>query len=641
MKNILSNQWEILNQIYEKQEKKCAKGLAYIILKSNLYNLNCNDEQIKKITNIYKMLFDFEEINSIDNIILDEIINPINKDIIGEIYEKHNHSNGTRKPLGQFYSPQNVVDYMVKNLNLDITSLNKKFIDIACGSGIFLIKAAEHLTQISKEGGISELKIINKITSNFFGLDINPASVLITKLNMFNFLILEFNIDSIIKAYPFNFNIYETNSIDVENNLTTNISSEAIKIKNKLPPYDHGFDYILGNPPYLEAKKMPKSTKELCRENFPDVMFGAFDIYIAFIAQCNNLIKKDGIISLILPNKFTVAKYAKKMREHILDNFKIIEITDLSEMDIFRKADVYPIIFTYKNSKPKSEHKTVTRMSINNFKELFSNKKRSSILQSIYKKIGSRTTFFYLPDKVNIDKKLINIFNKGEPISKYLKFRSTVSFHQKGLREKYVKQKFDGNPEVIKKYLGGVSYARKNEVTKYNIKWKEYYINYDQKELKSIKNPLPPLSIFERKKIIFCQHSKEINATYDPLGEWVTKDVFPIAFSKPSLDKSNYSLKYFTGLLNSDLYSFIYGIIYKGIQISDGYYHYLPTWMKVLPIIKPEKDIIQKIENIVDNALQTNDKDLINRYNSKINKLVYKAYNINEKQIEFIKKFNR
>ena len=94
------------------------------------------------------------------------------------------------------------------------------------------------------------------------------------------------------------------------------------------------FDYILGNPPYLEAKRMPAETKENCRASWPELK-GAFDLYVPFILQCNRLVAKNGKVCLILPDKFTVAKYGIGIREKLLDDFSLIELADLSGMDVF------------------------------------------------------------------------------------------------------------------------------------------------------------------------------------------------------------------------------------------------------------------------------------------------------------------
>ncbi|MGP4076301.1 Eco57I restriction-modification methylase domain-containing protein [Halobacillus sp. K22] len=645
---LLSKHWDhtfeqndALNPV--NKELKLSIGIGRSILINNLKAISLNDNEQKEIINIYDQIF---EASSDDIYPLDtqEVIDPIKFDVIGRVYESHIHNNGTRKSTGQFYSPTEAVNYIVRGLSLEKEKVldSKNFIDIACGTGVFLIGALKEYKSALELRGVPERKIIKLCLDNIYGLDINPVSCMITKINIFNYIVLNFKTQSVINVDYYHFNIYNTDSLENRSDIFsagTNLSV-ADKIKQRSDEFVEGFDYILGNPPYLEAKTMPKELKEICRANYKDDMFGAFDLYMAFLAQCNRLVSKEGIISLILPNKFTVAKYAKKFRGKLLSDYKLLELVDLSEMDIFNKAGVYPIIFSYQNSKAEEEHKLKTKMSVTNYIELFDDTFNTHVPQTLYEKIGEMNTFFCLPrDKSgDFEAFFVDLFNRHETLSSYLEFRSTVSFHKKGLREQFVKHSFE-NEKVegkIKKYLGGLSYSKKNEVSRYSIDWNGFYINYDNSYLKSIGNSLPPIENFERPKIIFCQHAKEIAATFDESGEWVSKDVFPIAYAKDQLIESKLSIKYFTGLLNSILYSFIYGIVYKGIQISSGYYHYLPTWMKVMPIIIPSGDEIVQVEKLVDQAvLEPNNQTIVDKINEKI----FDIYKINKEQRKIMYSF--
>lgn len=639
-----------LEYMFQIEQNKCRKpytseifiSLGKSVLINNMNVLDFNEDTQRAILKKYEAIFGTTSVNEVLLLNLNKTINPAEYDVFGRIYEAHIHNNGTRKISGQFYSPIQVVSYIVRKLNLDNVEklIEKRFIDIACGTGVFLLFVFKEYSRVLRKKGLPEEDIIKAALKNIYGLDINQVSCIITKINLFIFSVLEFSPESILNVNDFDFNIYNTNSI--ENRLDIFESANAAidyQIKQRLGIFETGFDYIIGNPPYLEAKKMPKDLKEVCKANYKDNIFGAFDLYIAFISQCNRLVADNGIISLILPNKFTVAKYAKKIREKLLNHYTLLDIVDLSEMDIFSKVDVYPIVLTYKNALPSEDHKVNTKMSVKNYMDLFNEDNTTYVSQKLYKQIGEMHTYFCLPKKGNFEEFFVNLFTNHEKIGKFLEFRSTVSFHKKGLREKYVRQAFDNvsDKHNIKKYLGGLSYSKRNEVGRFKIDWNEFYINYDNEELKSIGNPLPTIEIFERTKIIFCQHSKEITATYDELGEWVTKDVFPIAFAKDEIYKTDLSVKYLTGVLNSKLYSFIYGIIYKGIQIAQGYYHYLPTWISVLPVIVPPTEEIKEIERLVDEAMSNpNHIDLIME---KIDDKIFDIYSVNDEQREVIYSF--
>jgi hypothetical protein len=257
--------------------------------------------------------------------------------------------------------------------------------------------------------------------------------------------------------------------------------------------------------------------------------------------------------------------------------------------------------------------------------------------QDLYRSVGHNRTFFCLPEKGDIASLLKRIFGQGKPIGRYVTFRSAVSFHKKGLREQFVRQSFDGGTGPFLKYLGGRSYAKRNEVDLFRLRWEGYYINYDQARLKEHDNVLPPLSNFTQEKIVLCQHAPRIIAAYDGNGEYVAKDVYPIGIAGPGLDGSPLSLKYFTVLLNSELMSFVYGIVYKGIQIGGGYYHYLPTWLDILPVVVPERHHIHKVERLADEMVQEGDRTARLRSMRQADEIVYRAYGISEEQRSIIR----
>ena len=150
---------------------------------------------------------------------------------------------------------------------------------------------------------------------------------------------------------------------------------------------------------------------------------------------------------------------------------------------------------------------------------------------------------------------------------------------------------------------------------------------------------LPPLSNFAQEKIVLCQHAPRITAAYDGSGEFVTKDVYPDRHrGARACAESPLSLKYFTALLNSELMSFVYGTVYKGIQIGGGYYHYLPTWMDILPVIVPGEAEIKKTEGLVVRMLKTDSRAVKLRLMRDVDEIVYRAYGVSDDQRAIIER---
>ncbi|MEE8167778.1 MAG: N-6 DNA methylase, partial [Candidatus Hydrothermarchaeales archaeon] len=132
----------------------------------------------------------------------------VDRDILGNLYEKYLPS-GERKKLGEFYTPVEVIDYILTAVGYtyshDIET--KDLLDPACGSGGFLVRATRRLIskylmkfgkadkrelrdpkkwkEIVERLSPDEAKIIlEAITEHIYGLDINPFACHIAEMNM-------------------------------------------------------------------------------------------------------------------------------------------------------------------------------------------------------------------------------------------------------------------------------------------------------------------------------------------------------------------------------------------------------------------------------------------------------------------------
>ncbi len=609
--------------------------LGFAIVKNNLA-LRCPDFPPEALQPQYEQMIG-ARIEGRFVLDLNEPVDPCRLDLLGRSYERMAHANGTRKKAGEFFTPPFIVDYMVGLLGLegDAGLRDRKFIDIACGPGAFLVAGVREVTRSLSGQGMGATEVLRRATGNFYGLDISHAACDICKINVYTVLLNELGPYALLQAGKVRPNIYQTNAID---HGKTSDDPEAFRIKRRQGKYRAGFDYILGNPPYLEAKKMPAAVKEACRERWPEIA-GAFDLYVPFILQCNRLLAEGGKVSLILPDKFAVAGYARSLRERLLRDFSLVEMADLSGMDVFAKAMVYPIVLSYEKRRPASGHQIRTRSSVISPAGLAPEGRSAMVPQDLYRSVGHNCTLFGLPGGGDVAGMLRRLFDDAVPLGDYVLFRSTVSFHVKGIREQFIRRAFDRKAKgPVLKYLGGRSYAKRNEVGLFRFRWEGYHINYDREALKELNNALPPLSNFTQEKIVLCQHAPRITAAYDAAGEFVTKDVYPIGFAAPGLARSGLSLKYLAALLNSELMSFVYGTIYKGIQVGGGYYHYLPTWIDVLPVIAPATRDVRRVERLADAMMATAADASRFRIADDVDEIVYRAYDIGDAQRANIRK---
>ena len=600
--------------------KKEAEKVYEHIFSSNIFDWFApSNLLLQNITNIFNK-YDFSQID---------------RDIIGKLYEQF-ISREERKRLGQFYTPEPIIDYILDQTGYINNIEDKKIIDTACGSGGFITRAANRL--IDKLKNYKDKKfIIGKVINNVYGLEINPFACYLAETNILIQLL-----DLTVQAKHENpgykvprIKIFQTNTIQSISLLDTDHQEEIENIKNKTGHLASGFDFVVGNPPYLEAKKMDKKTKKFCMETCPEVARGAFDLFVCFIDKGLKLLGEGGKFGYIIPNKFLIANYAKNMRAEILNNFSIKEIIDVSECEIFENVSVYPIILIIDKKKPINNTIKTAEKIINTQELLDKNFVVSEISQDIYKR--DDLVFFTLPNGKKQNSLLVKLLRGPyQRLDNYLSIKWTISFHASGLRDKFL---FPEKPlsEFAKKLIGGKSFAGNNDINRYKLTWGEWWINYDEELAKKSRNQLPPKTLFEGEKLIICQNALRLRATYDN-ENFFCKDTFFTAKLKNNLTE-DFNLKFFLALLNSKLLHYYYANIYKGTHIAGGYLHYLIGYLSSLPIAKPTQKQQLDIVTLVEKILKTADVKKFNEIDQQIDGLIYKLYSLNKNEVSIIESF--
>lgn len=613
----------IANHQYNKKLKKDAQKIYSHIFRNNIFDwYSPNDFILQQITNSFNK-YDFSEID---------------RDVLGKLYEQF-ISLEERKKLGQFYTPEPVIDYILDQIDYTIKQniSNKKIIDISCGSGGFTTRAASRLITNLKNKKYKPEKIIESVINNIYGLDINPFACYLAETNiLLQCLDLIADIKKKNKNYSIpKINIFQTNTIESPNLLSVDL--QIVKeVKNKTGRFNQGFDFVVGNPPYLEAKKMDKSVKKLCAETCPDIAKGAFDLFVCFIDKGIKLLKTGGKFGYIIPNKFLIANYAKKMRLKILEQYSLKEIIDVSECKIFENVSVYPVILIAENKKPNNSTIIETAEKILNKQELKNhNFIKCKIKQNIYKR--DDFVFFILPADKKKNRLLLKLLSdQYKTLDNYLTIKWTISFHKAGLRNKFI---FNEKPKskFAKKLIGGKSFFGNQEIGRYKLNWKGWWIDYNQKLAKKHNNCLPSKNIFENEKIIICQNSLRLRAVYDE-KQYFCKDTFFAAYLNKK-NKEGFDLKFFLAILNSKLLHYYYGNIYKGTHIAGGYLHYLIGYLNSMPTAEPTKKQQFDIVVLVNKILKAKSEKEFAKIDDNLNNKIYQLYNINKEEVKIVENF--
>lgn len=517
------------------------------------------------------------------------------------------------RSLGVIYTPKLIVDHLVMNVfklyfedvfNLPKTSnitlllkllqqklynhstfktiyvkklKNIKVLDPACGSGRFLISVANIIYQFYKilNPELDEFQIkLNIVQDNLYGIEIEKAAYIVTKLRLISW---------IFSGSGTNYNLPTIN--------TTNINMEEINqmikefdIKFKLFNLDfllefesEKFDIIIGNPPYVENKKIKNSEfKKKLKKRFKSA-YRLYDLSILFIERALELMKEEeGYLSMITINKFLSADYGVHIRELLVNNTELKEISNISSLPVFSKTAVYPIIIILKNSLPKA-NTTVKIKTYEDISEINENihVKSQLLPQELMKKVPA----FVFPIFGQI--KLIDyLFSKYKTFAERIKDLKIIYRPYGFINWSRHLDNIDTNVNSEKDLL----LIGTGNIGKYFIKFdkqikiakKRFGISYFGYQNEFEKN----WQTLKNQKLIFREIAKELTWIYDP---GIYTNVTGLYFVNiPSFNQDNlYGL---LSIMNSKLMDKIFKTLFSSLHMAGGYLRFNGSFIKRLPL---------------------------------------------------------
>ncbi|MFX1497091.1 MAG: Eco57I restriction-modification methylase domain-containing protein [Promethearchaeota archaeon] len=291
-----------------------------------------NSENLQEINQLYNSILDSIRFNKC--IQLKENLTLI--DNLEKIFEK-NYVN--RKKEGVFYTQKEISGFIFSKalisllsnvlgplkitkfddlFSLDLKFLNRvkevlsniKICDPACGSGVFIISAAEILYDLMVKLNFKDdsyLKI--KILKNLYGFEINELALKLSKLKILRWL----NNDNLTLL-----------------NKSLSILDSNLNLKNSLIELQSAnFDIIIGNPPYGNILK-EVDKKVLKKEN---LFYN--DIYCAFLLKAINW--SDRIVAFLVPKSFLLRQGYIMFRNSLLSKSNLLKIYDIGP-NLFKAA---------------------------------------------------------------------------------------------------------------------------------------------------------------------------------------------------------------------------------------------------------------------------------------------------------------
>ncbi len=225
---------------------------------------------------------------------------------------------------GIVFTPKYISDYIASSV-IKNANIQTKIIDPGCGCGIFLISAIDC---IRKQTNLSYFDIINNC---IYGIDLDKDNARRCKLIL---------------------HIYSLINGESNNNLSPQIiCADSLKLKWDEKFSVASFDYIVGNPPYVNTHDMSKETALFLKKTFTTTQSGVYNIFYAFVEHALNFLNHQGKLSYIVPNNFLTIKSAEELRKLITSNCYLERIIDFADNMVFKPVRTYNCIIQLSKSK--------------------------------------------------------------------------------------------------------------------------------------------------------------------------------------------------------------------------------------------------------------------------------------------------
>ena len=390
-----------------------------------------------------------------------------------------------------------------------------------------------------------------------------------------------------------------------------------------------GFDIVIGNPPYVDSEEMTKSMPEL-REAYTriyDCAKGNWDLFVLFIEKGFRLMHEDAVISFIVPNKLVSAPYTVAIRKKMASN-TVKEIRDYSEVNVFKSAAVYPVVFRVQAKKPSNGNITMDVMEdmehVSNHNVIDSEK--------FYQDIDWDKYFH----SSQVDLAIIEKMNSFQKLGEIAKVNGAATVNEAYLVKEFI---YDGNPseeDGVKKFIntGGIDPYRSTHGVS-PIRYLKGSYEYPLVKTIDLKNmSAKRFAESNSEKIIIGGMTKILECYYDE-GEYLAGKSTTIVYGCKHL-------KYITALLNSKLMTYYYSTFYNSMSLAGGFYRIGAPQVKTLPIAFPEKEeMITEIETIVSKLQELSkgqNNDEASTLLKELDQHVYKIYGLTAEECSAVER---
>lgn len=233
-----------------------------------------------------------------------------------------------RGDFGQYFTPRNIVSFIVDSLPIDET---KRVLDTSCGSGGFLLHALDKVRkEVRAFYGIKEGERETQecheqwhdfAEYNLYGIEINEQISRTAKMNM-------------IIHDDGHTNVVSADGLISPNDLRIKTNNDGFK--------ENSFNYIITNPPfgsivkqtekaYLHQYKLGTKGIDWLNPNSRASERPSQSTEVLFIEQAEKYLVEGGYLAIVVPDGVLTNSSMQYVRDYISDTFRIVAVISMPQ----------------------------------------------------------------------------------------------------------------------------------------------------------------------------------------------------------------------------------------------------------------------------------------------------------------------
>lgn len=321
-----------------------------------------------------------------------------------------------------------------------------------------------------------------------------------------------------------------------------------------------GFDVVIGNPPYIDYRKIDSNIKKSLKKYKISNHSSMINLYNYFFESSFNVLKTNGIMAFITPQQYLILENCKGVRDFIREN-TVLTLSDFARVKIF-DASTYTFVSIFRKSKTTQNGKYLEFFDINDFKNPLKQINVDNPLSEPFNS-SDHTPLLSKIESLNINK-----------LGEYIEvFCASSSTHEKvNIKENHL-----------------YYFLQASDIFEYRMDLKECYISIDGYSQNSLQKQM--------KEVIYTSRmTNNIRATIvddkNILGGKVN-----VLYSTNNIIEN----KFILSLLNSNLINFWYKEKYKIQHMQGGALPINTTEISLIPLPKKlntQQELIKLVNKI-------------------------------------------